>query len=285
MTDAVAKKSYLVLVFTQNSADKYYTNWTGGWTDGMNNATVVPSLSAKLLPNSGGIHDQELEIDFNAGDDSTAWLDGLTSGVLQAPVTLQLKLGLIPFGPGETETEELVELGKYRLIRGIRNADREPGRMRIGLRDHRGLLQVPLGIPCTPACAWSLGDKTCAVDTSSAQETGTISAVSGKTITLTNPTDSAVVTSKPDNSYWQRGFATVDSLSIGIRKWEGGGANPYQLLLVNDAPAAWASQTVTLTPGCDKTPAICDSRWSNLEKFGGFGIAIPRHHPVTELPS
>lgn len=285
MTDAVAKKSYLVLVFTQNATDRYYTNWTGGWSSGGNVATVVPSLTARLQANTGGVSEDELELDFEAGEDSTGWLDGLTSGEQVAPVKLQLKLGLVPFGPGETETESLVELGRYRLVRGIRNAERQPGRMRLGLRDHRGQLQLPLGIATTPRCAWSLGDKTCAVDTSAVEETGTILSIARKTITLTSPTDAAVVTSKPDDAYWQRGFVSYGGLSIGIRLWDGGGATPYAFELVSDPPAAWAGQVVTLTPGCDKTPEICNSRWSNLELFGGFGIAIPNHHPVTEVPS
>lgn len=284
MTDAPAKTTYLVLVFTQDGTDRYYTNLNTGWDDGGGNtATAIPELTARLLANTGGITDKELEIDFEEGED--AWLDTLCAGKPVAPVTLQLKLGMVPYGPGETETEELIELGKYRLVRGLRNADRVAGRYRLGLRDHRGLLQVPLGIPCTPNCAWNFGDKNCGVDASAQQETGTIASVSRKSFTLTDPTDSAVVTSKPDNSYWQRGYATVDGLSLGIRKWEGGGASPYTFQCVIDVPTAWATATVTLTPGCDKTPAICNSRWSNLEQIGCFGIAIPRHHPVTELPS
>ena len=92
--------------------------------------------------------------------------------------------------------------------------------------------------------------------------------------------------SKPDNDYWRRGYMEINGLRNGIRMWDGGagGTAPYHFQMVDDVPSSWVGETVTLTPGCAKTPEICDSRWSNLEKFGGFGIAIPRHDPTTENP-
>lgn len=283
MTDAVAKKSYLVLAFTQNGTTLWYTNWSGGWSSGSDVATVVQSITARLMPNSGGFTDLEMEIDLQAGDDATGWLDDLADGGPKAPVTVSVKLGLVPFGPGETETEELVELGTYRLFRSLLNAQQEKGRIRFGFRDHRGMLHSPLGIPMTPTCAWALGDKSCQVDTAAAEETVTVEVVSRKKMTITGA-DVAVVTGQPDYTYWERGYVTFESLSVGIRTWDGAG-DVYDFHLVHDVPVGWVGETVTLTPGCDKTPATCASRWSNLEQIGCFGIAIPRHHLVTELPS
>lgn len=284
MTDAPAKQSYVVLKFTQNGTNHYYTDWNGDQTGWANAATVVTSLDVILPPNTSGVSDKELEIYFLAGEDSTGWLDTLVAGGRVAPVTLFLQIGLVPSGPGQTETEQLISFGYFRLVLGTKTANQVRNKCRLSLRDIKALLEVPLGIPATPLCAWTLGDKTCGVDTAAAQETATILTVERKKIILTNPADSAVVTSKPDNDYWRRGFMEIDGLRIGIRMWDGGGAAKYEFQMVDDVPAAWVGQTVTLTPGCDKTSTICNSRWSNLEKFGGFGIAIPKHHPLTENP-
>lgn len=286
MTDSPNKKSYLVLALTQNGVTRYYTNWNGGWNDGgSNTATVVPSLTARMATRDGGVTDKEFELDFNLGEDSTGWLDSLVSGEAHAAVRMVAQLGLVPFGPGQTETETLVSLGTYFLTRAVRNKDRQLNRCMLSFLDHRGRLHIPLGIACTPACAWTLGDKTCGVDVASAEETGTVAAVEGKTLTLTTGTDSSVVTSKPTTTYWQRGFVTFESLSIGIRVWASTQVDPYSFALVHDIPSSWLGEVVTLTPGCDKTPGTCNTLWSNLDRFGGLGIAIPRYHPVVENPS
>lgn len=284
MTDAPNKSSYYVLVFTQNGSALYYTNW-GSWTDGSNVAEPVESLSVRAPANTGGTDDRDLEIEFSAGQDTTGWLDSLCTGEPAAPVTLILKLGLVPFGPGQTETEELHTIGRYRLVSSNGNARGRLGRNRLRFRDVKGLLNIPLGIAATPRCAWVLGDKNCGYDAEGDEETGTIAEVDKNTITLTNPTDYAVVTSKPTNSWWQRGFATVDGLTIGIRVWEGGDVDKYDFQLVRKPPASWLGATVTLRPGCDKVADTCENVFSNLDKHAPFGHAIPAHHPVTETPS
>lgn len=285
MTDAPSKKSYLVLAITQNGVAHYFTNWNGGWTDGSNTATVVPSITARLADRDGGITEREFEVDFEFGEDSTGFLDKLVSGEPQAAVRMVAYLGLVPFGPGQTETEELVNLGTYFLTRAVKNRDRQFNRCMLGFLDHRGRLNIPLGITCTPACAWTLGDKTCGVDVAAAEETGTVQSITGKALKLTTGTDAAVVGSKPSTTYWQRGFITFESLSIGIRVWASTQVDPYTFQLVHDIPAGWLGEDVTLTPGCDKTPGTCEDLWNNLDRIGCFGIAIPRWHPVTENPS
>lgn len=285
MTDAPAKKCYSILKFTQDGNNYYYTDWNGDQTGWANACTVVTTLEVDLPSNTPGVDDQELEITFQAGEDSSGWLDGLTDGGRVAPVSLFMQIGLVPTGPGQTETEELIKVGYFRLVMATKNANEVRNKLRLSFRSIKSLLEVPLGIPATPRCAWAFGDKNCTVDASAVQETGTVASASRKTLTLTNPTDSAVVTSKPDDEYWLRGFIEYNGLRNAIRGWDGGGASPYEFTMVDDIPSDWVGKTVTLTPGCDKTPEICTSRWSNAEHFGGFGIAIPRHHPVFENPN
>lgn len=275
--------SYFVLILTQAGVSHYYTNWLGGWTDGSNTAVVIPSLSVELPPNTGDLTDKDLEVELLRGEDSTSFLDSLCEGNAVAVVTLEPKIALVPYGPGQTETEVLHHQGYWRLVRGTQQADKEYGKLRLTFRHLKGLLQVPLGISATPLCAWAFGDKTCGVDTSLLTETGTVASVGRKAVFLTDPGDSAMLTASPDNDYWRRGFLTVNGLSIGIRHWDKV-TDKFEFRLVSDPPPSWVGETVTLTPGCPKTPEICDSRWSNLEKFGGFGIAIPQYHPVTEQP-
>lgn len=277
--------SYVVLLFHQAGSTYYYTNWLGGWNDGgSNTATVVPTLSMKLAPNTGAMTDDETELEFLQGEDSTGFLDTLVEGSAHAPVLLEVKLGLIPFGPGATVAEELHHQGYYRLVSGHLNSEKEYRKIRLKFMHLKGLLQVPLGIAATPRCAWTLGDKSCGIDLEAEHETGTVSAIGRKSLTLTDPADFAVVTSKPDNRYWHRGYFERGGLRVGIRDWSEISSDKWTFALITDPPAEWLNQTVTLVPGCDKTPDICDTRWSNLEQFGGFGIAIPNHHPVVESP-
>jgi hypothetical protein len=82
------------------------------------------------------------------------------------------------------------------------------------------------------------------------------------------------------DKYWHRGYASRDGIDIGIRDWSSG--TPTRFIFVREVPADWVGQSVVVTPGCDKTPGVCNARWSNLARFGGAGIAIPPYHPVFE---
>lgn len=268
-----AKKSYTVVTFIQADTGRIFTNWTGQ----VPNATYVP-MELELAPNSGSLDEKPSMITFPRGVD--AWLDGLVSGQKVAPTNVLISEWQVGIGPGASQNEEIPR-GRYRLARGVRNPDRRSGIARLELLSLKGRLNVPLGIPATPRCAWTLGDKTCKASVT--EETGEVQAIAGKKLTLSGSA-STVVTGKPDNRYWHRGVITFEGLSIGIREWDEDGADPYSFELLAEPPASWAGEVVTLRPGCDKLPGTCDSRFGNLENFGGVGIKIPSYQPVLETP-
>ena len=47
--------------------------------------------------------------------------------------------------------------------------------------------------------------------------------------------------------------------------------HPPQTLAVND--------TVRVYPGCDRTPATCNTRFGNLTRFLGLGAMLPQRNP------
>lgn len=288
MPNAPSKQSYSALVFTQNAVDRYYTNWSAGYNDG-NAHTPLPGLQVQYAPNTGSLREEQLKITFSIGND--VFLDSLITGLPIAPVYLNAKIVIEEIGPGAAPGSRIVEFGNWRLMKALRNPEQRRGLGRLEFLSHKARLFPPLGISAMPSCAWNLGDKTCTVDTVALQETGTVSFVGRKSLRLTNPADSGVISGKnyldlsgPDDKYWHRGYVELDGLRIGIRDWNQAGPDPYLFQMVRQPPPSWVGQVVTLTPGCDKTPFICDKRYANLEQFGGFGYAIPAYHPVLEIP-
>lgn len=272
-----SREGYLLLTFEQNAVSYRYTDWADQIALAAGTFTPVPSLQVTLPPNTGTLQPEPVKVEFPIG--KVAFLDGLVDGSPQAAVMLHLREVTVSTGPISTagcSLGQALNLGRYRLARGVRNADRRAGVGRLELLPLKARLNARLGIAATPRCAWTLGDKSC--QAAVVEETATIAAISRKRITLTNPADAAVVTGKPAK-YWHRGSARVAGLSLDIRDWVN---DSYGIELVREPPASWLGATVTLRPGCDNTVATCNDRWANLENFGGFGIAIPARSVIGE---
>lgn len=237
--------------------------------------TALPAMRVSGIHNSGGMDAQPITIDVPSSD---ATLAALTDGRAWPPVFLYLDEVITAYGPSGAGTETIHHaIGDYRLQRAYRNPDRQHGLVRLEFAHHKVRMKIPLGIVASPLCAWTLGDKTCGVDVAALELTGTVASISGKTLNLTNPADAAIAGQAA--GYYHRGVVHRDGLYIGIREW-----SSYAFKLVREPPAAWSGQTVAVRPGCDKTPATCDAKFSNLDQFGGFGIAIPAYNPIQEVP-
>lgn len=270
------KEAYTVLTFTQDGTDRVYTTWSEEpfATPG---ATLIPQMSVKIPPNTGTLDEKPLTVELPSGVD--AWLDGLADGSPQAAVVVAVEERFKVLGPIVTGVgcgADYVGLGTYRLVRAIRNPERRPGLIRLEFLGEKSRLNVPLGIPVNPTCAWTLGDKTCQATVTA--ENPTITAISRKKITTS---DAGGVIAGKTTGYWRFGTATVAGLTLGIRAWEAGTTD---FELVREPPASWAGATVAIKPGCDKSAATCASRFSNLERFGGFGVKVPSFQPVLETP-
>lgn len=280
--DDAQKQSYTVLRFTQNAVDRYYTNWSGGWTDGSNTATAIPDLAITHPPNVGGWEDKTLQVDFPLGVD--AWLDGLTAPWSQAPITIRSTMLLVGIGPSASQNEE-VPMGRFKFLRSVRHPERQIGVGRLEFVSQKGALNLPLGIAATPRCAWTLGDKNCGATV--VEETAGVARIERKIVWLRNPTDTVVVhRADSDYRYWHDGVISYEGLSLAIMEWYGGGVDPepYAFNLRQPPPPSWLNKIVTLRPGCSKEPAICISRFNNIEFMAPLGIGIPGHGPGVESP-
>lgn len=266
-----AKQTYVKVVFLQNNVEHVYVNWTGS----VSGATNVPKMEVSVPDNVGTLDEKPLELRFPRNVD--AFIEGFADGTMNAPTSVSVYEVSLSAGPITADAVERF-YGKYRVSRAVRHPNREKGVLLIEAVSIKGRLGVPLGIAATPMCGWTFGDKSCQATVTT--ETGTIAAISGKTLSLTSGVDAAVVAKA--GKYWHRGAVTVEALTIGIRNWVSGS---YDFELVREPPPSWVTKTVTLRPGCDKTKDTCNDRWSNIANFGGIGIAIPAYHPVTESPS
>lgn len=258
------KNSYYVVRLTQDGADYIYTDWTAplGLSE-----TLVPSMEIGLPPNSGTLDEKPVTIKFPAGIDS--FLDALADGRPQAAVYLTLVEVSVPVGPIDNGTEE-VPLGRYRLVRAFRNPEAQAGLIRLEFLSAKGRLNIALGIPAYPACAWTFGDKSCQATPATMQ--ATIAGVDRKRIVFTDP-DAAVLAGD-----WHRGTVSFGGLSLGIRSWDG-----YEFELIREPPPAWNGALVTLREGCAKSLEACEAK-DNVEHFGGIGLKIPAFHPIMESP-
>jgi uncharacterized phage protein (TIGR02218 family) len=202
------------------------------------------------------------------------FLLSLVSGEPSVPIHAEIWVVWRTIGEGVSESADLfISPTDTRLVRAVRNADGRKGLVRLEFNTSKARLGMPLGISATPECSWALGDGNCQATVTT--ENATITAISRSTITVAD----VGVTGKAAG-YWRRGYVTRNGLSIGIRDWTVSTGN---LKLVREPPAAWAGQAIVVTPGCDKRPTTCDTRFSNLERFGGFGIAIPARNPVDQI--
>jgi hypothetical protein len=247
------------------------------WTSDVSGYASLPVLEVRGLKNTGALDDGLITIEVKAGN---ALFDRLAEGARHAVVNLHLAEVVTAYGPSAANTATMLyAIGDYRLVYAWKNPDKRYGFVRMQFAGLKKRLGIPLGIAATPACAWTLGDKTCGVTV--VTETATITAIDRARFTI-GISDLAVVTAKPsgDAPYWHRGVVTLDSFSIGIREWIDG---QYTFELIDNVPPWWLGATVTLRPSCVKTPGDCDGKWGNLEFFGGFGIKILSYNPLYEV--
>ena len=125
----------------------------------------------------------------------------------------------------------------------------------------------PLGIACTPNCAWRFGDKNCKFDVAAASQEVVCGSVDGFRISAT------IIGTLPVN-YLTRGYVSLGGHRILITE-----SNGDFLTLSKYAPVDWVGKTLTVSPGCDKSLATCRTKWNNERNFCGLGLAMPSENP------
>ena len=152
----------------------------------------------------------------------------------------------------------------------------------LGVRRGRKFPRCLIG----PACNWTLFSAPCSVNKNSFKAVGTVTRVDGPfmTVTMADPPISDKPESK-NEQYWALGYLEWTNPSHGIRGVSDStvgytitGGVKIMLTLDEDAPATLVGQQVTVFAGCDRSIVVCETKFSNLARFGGFP-QVPSENP------
>ena len=140
------------------------------------------------------------------------------------------------------------------------------------------LADASIGLPVINECIRVFGEGNCHKNLAPLRETGTITAIDGKRVTLTGLSSHPLL-------YWKRGTIKFKGMELTIKAWNGS----TLFIMMRRPPADWAGQSVVVTPGCLKTigavgggdVATC-RYWGREEDFAGFGQKMPETNPLFE---
>lgn len=237
---------------------------TSDWGGLVTTWDAAPAVKVEFQRQHGGAEDAPISILMPAALEPAG---ALVTGLPHAGVDVLVE----EIEPGNDGTLRPVFFG--RVVEATYNAAGLEGAVRLRVAGLKDRLSVQCGIAITNACVWTFGDGNCGVDVESLKVSATVDAIAGSVVTLD--------VAGPSARYYHRGWIMRDGARIMIREYTTG--NDYTL--VRPPPPGWSGQQVTLVPGCDKTRDVCDTRWSNLLRFGGAGLGIPAYNPVFESAS
>ena len=115
-------------------------------------------------------------------------------------------------------------------------------------------------------CNWSVYSDQCGVSLASFQTAGTVTAISGRVLTVTE------AASAPEDNYYRGGIIEYGSEFRFIQSFN---KSASQLTLSDTLPALSdafdisGSETIQMAPGCQKWRVTCDGRFSNIANFLG----------------
>jgi len=227
--------------------------------------TACPELEVRPVEISGVLSDKSL-VFMGRLSLAGGFFDNVSNGQPFSPIFADLWEKL---EGTEGQPTRVLKLFRGRVTRVTRNYQ-NPERVLIEVLTIKQRIDMPLGIPANPQCAWVFGGRQCRVVVPTSE--GTVDGIDGKTITITG------LDAVSDRT-WHRGYVQRNGLRILIREWVSGTA----FELVREPPADWDGEDVTVFAGCDKSIETCRARWDNEANFGGFGYAIPAYSPNWEL--
>lgn len=120
-------------------------------------------------------------------------------------------------------------------------------------------------------CGASLYDSNCGVDKTAYKISGSVTTVSGKTVT------SSLFTGYADD-YFNGGYFVSHGSSRRIKDHDGSAGTITLYATINGLAAGSAFEAY---PGCDHTAATCKTKFNNVINFRGFPY-IPDQEPITQ---
>jgi len=163
---------------------------------------------------------------------------------------------------------------------------------------------VPGGLRLTTLCGWIYGDCNCQAYDKDQYHLCEIGADGGDTdenqLGITKCPETIFPAGGPDDLPWKinRGWIAKvldagggDSpIAISGRKFQIKYVSPvannnFVIRTINPI-GDWfqPGDLVAIYNGCDKTMDNCDKGHANMRRFGGFGMFIPTHNPITDSP-
>lgn len=175
----------------------------------------------------------------------------------------QLFIGYVPEPPMTlvVVARHRGDSGSYEVFRGqISSARLEGARIELlGVPDISADDQTIPRNTCQAQCNWALYSEQCGVSKAAFLVTGAVNVVSADTLQVT------AFSAKPAG-WFNNGWVERAS---GERRWilTHAGAT---LTLMNPFPDLAVGEVVTAFAGCDRTEAVCNSKFSNAARFLGF---------------
>lgn len=139
----------------------------------------------------------------------------------------------------------------------------------------KSLIQYPTGMEVSERCGNVFGLSPCEFDIAARRRSGTVTAVSGYTVTFSGD----VSIPAGFTAYWESGSMRFDGLDLKIL-----GRSDHAFRLDKLPPPEWLGQTVEIEPGCMKLIKNCRER-AQEHHFNGTGIATPAYDPTIDDPT
>jgi len=231
----------------------------------------IPSIDVKVPPLSGFLKEKEAEVKLPVSDTFAARIG---NGEAHSPIFVEIRERTV--SSDDEDDYRDIYLFRGRVKSALRNPSGRSGQVLVRALNIKSRMEVTFGLFSCPQCLHVFGIGGCdpagtAIDIESLREEATVDAIDGKTLTLSG-------LSAQDDRYWHRGFVSFNGLHLLIRDWLSG----TTFEMNREPPAEWLGETVTVTPGCEKTITACRDKWDNEEHFMGFGYAVPNYDPNIE---
>jgi len=245
------------------------TPFTAELTYDRNVYSSVPEIEI-TLPEFGGSLKDEI-CDIVAKLDGAQLFADLSGGKPHSKVEVTIYEALF-----ETR-DDLTVTVLYRgtVSRAFRNYQGKPEQVKIELTSVKKDLESALGIVAGHHCIWQVFGRGCDLVEADFTDSGTITSVDGKSITITG-------LSAQTGKYYHRGRVRYLGLDITVRDWDE--SDPTTFELVREPPDDWLGKTVDVIVGDDRTVETCRNRLNNEDRFTAIGYAIPAHNPMIENP-
>jgi uncharacterized phage protein (TIGR02218 family) len=128
-----------------------------------------------------------------------------------------------------------------------------------------------------PTCQKTVYSPECGVDPSAFTVTGkAVTVISGRTLTITDADANG-------DDYYTAGYLVIETgTAAGERLFIQSQVGTAVTLLHDPPPGLVVTNTVALTAGCDGVEATCDTKFANIDHFGGFP-RVPVINPFDQV--